>query len=440
MGVWQMGDVGLGFARAEPRLLAECRKSLPNTTLNDIHSSPYAIAGYAAHGDYGGDTALDDLRWRLAGKGLRLILDFVPNHVATDHPWVASHPEYFVTGAEKDLARHPENYARLQGRILAHGRDPYFAGWRDTLQLDYSRPELREAMARELEKIAGQCDGIRCDMAMLVLNDVFPKTWPGQEPPDQEFWPEAIARARERNPKIIFIAEAYWGMEERLCELGFDYAYGKSFYDELVYENVPALRDRLRGGAERLARRVHFLENHDEKRAASVFGDAKLPPAAVLTVLVPGLVLIHDGQREGRLARLPVQLGRRPYEPINEDVAALYDRLLPIAKRPEVQKGQWRFLELRTAWDGGKTWEGMVAFLWQASPRERLLCAVNLSDESAQCFVDLSNLRWEERDWRFEDLLGTEVFEREGADLARQGLYLDVPGRSAQVFAVRPGA
>jgi glycosidase len=97
------------------------------------------------------------------------MLDFVPNHMALDHPWVESHPEYFVTGTEDLLAREPQNYIRVKRKkgdlILAYGRDPYFSGRPDTLQLDYSNPATQEAMIRELQKIASQCDGVRWDMA-----------------------------------------------------------------------------------------------------------------------------------------------------------------------------------------------------------------------------------------------------------------------------------
>ena len=70
------------------------------------------------------------------------MLDFVPNHTAIDHPWVSIHPEYYVQGSEALLAGAPQNYLRVetaQGpRILAHGRDPNYPGWPDTLQLDYA--------------------------------------------------------------------------------------------------------------------------------------------------------------------------------------------------------------------------------------------------------------------------------------------------------------
>ncbi len=127
------------------------------------------------------------------------MLDFVPNHMGPDHPWVEDHPDYFVAGTEDDLQKNPQNYIRVkrsQGdMILAYGRDPYFSGWPDTLQLDYSNPATVEAMTKELLRISGQCDGVRCDMAMLVLPDVFERTW-GRKA--QSFWPDATKAVREK--------------------------------------------------------------------------------------------------------------------------------------------------------------------------------------------------------------------------------------------------
>ena len=95
-------------------------------------------------------------------------------------------------------------------RLVAHGRDPYFPGWPDTLQLDYSNPATQDAMIGELRKIAGQCDGVRCDMAMLVLPDVFERTWGRRAPP---FWSNAIERVRQHVPGFHFMAEVYWDLE-----------------------------------------------------------------------------------------------------------------------------------------------------------------------------------------------------------------------------------
>ena len=138
---------------------------------------------------------------RLRARGLRLMLDFVPNHMGPDHPWVEDHPDYFIAGTELDLSRAPKNYTWVKRKkgdlLLALGRDPYFPGWPDTLQLDYSNPAMQEAMIGELLRVAEQCDGVRCDMAMLVLPEVFERTWDRPAPP---FWPQVTRRVRERVP------------------------------------------------------------------------------------------------------------------------------------------------------------------------------------------------------------------------------------------------
>src|SRR6266550_985666 len=182
----------LSRALGRPATLADLREE-------DIAGSGFAITGYTVHPGLGGDAALARLRGRLRQRGLSLMLDFVPNHTGLDHPWVEDHPEYYVPGTELDLTRAPQNYTwvkRTRGDLLlAHGRDPYFPGWPDTLQLDYNNPATQEAMIGELLRIAGQCDGVRCDMAMLVLPDVFERTWGRRAP---LFWPNATRRVRER--------------------------------------------------------------------------------------------------------------------------------------------------------------------------------------------------------------------------------------------------
>jgi len=224
LSVWQTGAAGRRISRENRDWQKEFRDTLPDLRDEDIGGSGFAITAYAVPADLGGDAALARLRRRLAKRGLKLMLDFVPNHMALDHPWVEDHPDYFVPGTEDALAREPQNYLRVKREkgdvILAYGRDPYFSGWPDTLQLDYSNPRLQEAMIRELEIIAGQCDGVRCDMAMLVLPEVFERTW-GRKPP--QFWPQAIRRVRELVPDFCFMAEVYWDMEWTMQQQGFDY-------------------------------------------------------------------------------------------------------------------------------------------------------------------------------------------------------------------------
>src|SRR6516162_7216465 len=62
-------------------------------------------------------------------------------------------------------------------KIFAYGRDPNFPGWPDTLQLNYANPELQAARIDELVAIGGKCDGVRCDMAMLLLPEIFRRAW-----------------------------------------------------------------------------------------------------------------------------------------------------------------------------------------------------------------------------------------------------------------------
>src|SRR5499426_1401260 len=228
LSVWQTGPAGQQVSRSNHEWRQEFEATLPDLREEDIAGSGFAITGYTVHQALGGNAALTRLRERLRQRGLRLMLDFVPNHTGLDHPWVESHPEYYVPGTERDLARAPGNYtwARRKGGdlLLAHGRDPYFPGWPDTLQLNYGNPATQEAMIGELLRIAGQCDGVRCDMAMLILPDVFERTWGIRSEP---FWPKATHRVRKQVSDFRFVAEVYWDLEWTLQQQGFDYTYDK---------------------------------------------------------------------------------------------------------------------------------------------------------------------------------------------------------------------
>src|SRR5918995_328777 len=301
LSVWQTGLAAQRVSRSNAGWLEEFRQTLTDLREEDIAGSGFAITGYTAHQNLGGDDALARLRERLRTRGLNLMLDFVPNHMAPDHPWLDEHPDYFVHGTKADLARAPQNYCRAQTRngplVLAYGRDPYFDGWPDTLQLNYGNPDLQEAMIAELSKIAAQCDGVRCDMAMLILPEVFERTW---GIPAEPFWPKATQRVREKFPAFTFMAEVYWDMEWTMQQQGFDYAYDKRLYDRLRDGNARLVREHLcaePGYQDKLAR---FLENHDEPRAAATFPAGIHEAAAVITFLSPGLRFFHQGEFQGR--------------------------------------------------------------------------------------------------------------------------------------------
>jgi glycosidase len=234
LSVWQTGAAGRAVSRSNPQWRDEFQTVLPDLIEDDISGSGFAITAYTVGEVLGGERALAQFRERLARRGIKLMLDFVPNHTAPDHPWVKTHPEYYVEGSEEMVAATPENYLRIDTgwgpKILAFGRDPNFPGWPDTLQLNYANPALQATRIDELIAIAGKCDGLRCDMAMLVLPEIFHRTW-GITP--QPFWPKAAAVVHDKYPAFTFVAEAYWDFEWTLHQQGFDYCYDKRLYDRL---------------------------------------------------------------------------------------------------------------------------------------------------------------------------------------------------------------
>lgn len=438
LSVWLTGPAARQVSRSNHELRKELEETLPDLREEDIAGSGFAVAGYIVHPDLGGDAALARLRERLRRRGLRLMLDFVPNHTGLDHPWVEDHPDYYVAGTVDELAQAPQNYTWIKrtqgGRIMAYGRDPHFPGWPDTLQLDYSNPATQAAMIRELLKIAGQCDGLRCDMAMLILPDTFERTWDRRAQP---FWPAAIVRTREQFPDFCFMAEAYWDLEYTMQQQGFDYAYDKRLYDRLRDGYARPVREHFHAGLDYQSKLARFLENHDEPRAAATFPPETHQAAAVITFLSPGLRFFHQGQLHGRKARISPHLVRGPDESIDRKLEPFYDRLLAVLRRSAVRNGQWQLLECTSAWEGNWTWDCFLAFAWQDSGGERLLVTVNYAPNQSQCylrlpFTDLGN-SW----WRLEDLIDNAIYDREGNDLQARGLYLDVPPWQACVFSMR---
>jgi hypothetical protein len=440
LSVWLTGSAGQRISRTDPNWRKEFEGTLPDLSEEDIAGSGFAITGYTVHPALGGDAALGRLRSRLGDRGLQLMLDFVPNHTALDHPWVEHHPEYYISGSELDLARSPQNYAwvkRARGDLLlAHGRDPYFPGWPDTLQLNYGNPATQEAMIGELVKIATQCDGVRCDMAMLLLPDVFERTWGRQAPP---FWPTATEQVHKRNPGFCFTAEVYWDLEWTLLQQGFNYAYDKRLYDRLREGHARPVHDHLLAGLDYQTKLARFLENHDEPRAAATFRPGMHEAAAVITYLSPGLRFFHQGQSEGRKKRLSPHLVRAPVEPSDQALQDFYNRLLALLRRPVLRNGDWHLLECVPAWEGNWTSDCFIAWSWQSGRGQRLLVAVNYAGNQSQCFVRLSYPELGGRVVRFTDQLGPSSFDREGSDLTSRGLYLDLPAWSYHVFEVNVG-
>ncbi|MGZ5096204.1 MAG: alpha-amylase family glycosyl hydrolase [Burkholderiales bacterium] len=426
LSVWRTGPAGQRVSRENIEWRRDFEQTLPDLVEEDIAGSGFAITGYTAHPALGGDAALARLRERLRKRGLRLMLDFVPNHTALDHPWVEDHPEYYVSGTEADLARAPQNYTRVQRRkddkVLAYGRDPYFAGWPDTLQLDYSNPATQEAMIGELLRIADQCDGVRCDMAMLVLPDVFERTWGRRAP---LFWPYATRRVHEQFPGFCFMAEVYWDLESTMHQQGFDYAYDKRLYDRLREGHARPVREHLQAGLDYQNRLARFLENHDEPRAAATFPPGVHEAAAIVTYLSPGLRFFHQGQFEGCMKRISPHLVRAPSEPSDKALCHFYGRLLTVLKRSVLRDGSWRLLECAPAWKGNWTSDCFIVIVWGRDSGTRLLIAVNYAGNQSQCYVRLP-LADLNGTVRLKDLMSSASFDRNANDLSSRGLYLDM--------------
>lgn len=437
LSVWQTGAAAQAVSRSNRGWLHEFAETLPDLKDEDIAGSGFAIQNYVVHRDLGGNAALERLRARLKQRRLKLMLDFVPNHMAPDHPWIDEHPDYFVHGSEIDLARSPQNYRRVKTKsgslLLAYGRDPFFDGWPDTIQLNYGNPKLQQAMIGELIRIAGQCDGVRCDMAMLVLPDVFEKTW---GIPVDLFWPDATESVRRKYPAFQFMAEVYWDREWIMQQQGFDYAYDKRLYDRLRDQHARPVRDHFRAGLDYQDKLARFLENHDEPRAAATFSREIHEAAAVITFLSPGLRFFHQGQFEGRLKRISPHLVRAPEEAVNEDLNRFYQRLLAVLRDNTVRNGVWRQLDCNAAWEGNGSCDNFLAFEWELADSQRRLVVVNYSPDPSQCYVRLPHEDLRNGTWRLKDCMSDAVYDRDGADLVSRGLYLDVSAWKYHVFQI----
>ncbi len=439
LGVWQTGEKGREAALADPALMAEYRRALADFQERDVCGSCFSISAYTVDRSLGGDAALARLRERLHQRGLRLMVDLVPNHTALDHHWVGEHPEFYVRGTESDLNRSPHNYCRVDlpgggQTILAHGRDPYFPGWQDTLQLNYAEQAMQEAMSAEVVKIAERADGVRCDMAMLILPEVFERTWGLRSWP---FWPDAIARVRVHRPEFTFLAEVYWDLEWELQQQGFDYTYDKRLYDRLRQGQARPVRDHLRADPAFQCRSARFLENHDEPRAAATFPGEMHRAAAVLAFLSPGLRFFHQGQLEGRRIRVPVQLCRAPVEAVDRDIEAFYESLLRCLRDPVVREGDWKLVECVQAWEGNGSWDGFIAFGWRGAGERLLLIAVNYAANRGQCRVRLPFAEIRGKQVRLQDLFSPATYEHDGGELLDSGLYLDLEPWGFNVFDVK---
>ncbi len=430
LGVWPTGPLSRAISLGDEPLRQYLGSVLPDFCDDDICGSPLAPMGYRVPDSLGGDEALADLRSRAQSAGLALMLDFIPNHVGLDHPWAQEHPEYFVLGNEYLLRQQPDAYVRLHGKVFAHGRDPFFAPWRNTLQLDYGNPACQEAMIATASSIAARCDGLRCDEAMLLLPDVFQSTW---NRPMQHFWRRCLDRVRAEHPGTIFMAEVYWDREYELQQVGFDLTYDKILYDRLLSDDAEAIRAHLRASLDYQSHCVRFLENDDEQRAAARFPfPDSIRGALFIAGMVPGMLLCHHGQEDGRRLHASLHASRRPPEEGSEPHRQAYRQLMALLSEPARHDGTWRLLEPRGG--GGHS---LVACLWMLPAHHWLLVIVNASWQACQGAVDAGPMAT--RDCQFQDYLaGGALYQMKAEELARAGIPVSLGPWGAQVFRIMP--
>jgi len=434
MGVWERSPAGSGISMRNQGLLEDFRRALPDFAPKDNVGSPYCVRRYVVDAHLGGSTGLATARRQLGQRGLRLILDFVPNHVAPDHPWVSEHPEYFVQGSADDARHDPGAFIESGGKVFACGRDPYFPAWPDVLQLNAFQPALRQAVTETISEIARQCDGIRCDMSMLVLNDIFERTWGSRAGarPASDYWTTVIPAVKGGHPEFRFIAEAYWGLEWELQQQGFDFCYDKTLYDRMEHGSAENVRLHLLADLRYQEGMVRFIENHDEPRAAVTFPDGKGRAAAVAILTLPGARLLHEGQFEGWRARLPVFLARRPAERVDQDLAAFYGRLLQATRGDLFRNGEWRLCD-RSGWPDNQSCQHILAWCWVKGD-ERALIVVNFGPAPAQARV---HVPWDDlsaTQWRLDDGLSGDTYDRDGREMRTSGLYVDLGPWQCHVF------
>ncbi len=380
MGVWERSPEGIRIANENESLQADFRRALPDYTPADNVGSAYCVRRYVVDEHLGGPEGLAAARQMLAQRGLRYVA-----------------------------------------------------------QLNAFSPHLRQAVVETLNSIAGQCDGMRCDMAMLLLNSVFERTWDGRagECPPEEYWREVIPAVRSEHPTVLFLAEAYWDMEWQLQQLGFDYCYDKRLYDRLEHDNAESVRLHLTAGLDYQDKLVRFIENHDEPRAAATFSPEKERAAAVTMMTLPGAKLLYEGQFEGRRVRPPVFLARRPDEPIDADLQAFYHKLLAVESASGLREGAWQLCE-RVGWPDNSSYLNLVACCWEQSEMCYLV-VVNLSEYGSQARV---HLPWNDlagRTWQLTDALSGAMFERDGGEMQSAGLYVDVPAWRFHFLHFQPG-
>jgi hypothetical protein len=398
IGVWDCGKKSYEIAKKDKELIEKAEKL--NYPIEKISCSPYSIVEYKLDPSLGFDWELKALKDKLNSFGLSLFLDFVSNHTSIDNAYHDDCMDCFIKATKEDYDRNPDLFYPIEkdGKTiyLAYGKDPNFPSWKDTLQLNYFNPITREKMKENFMKVMEVCDGVRCDMVMLTLNDIHESTWGwllsknGFKKPETEFWHEIISSAKHIRPDFVFLAEVYWGLEWKIQQMGFDYTYDKVIYDRLKSMGSDEIRGHLR--AERLyqKRSARFIDNHDEIPSISAMGKQKSMAAAVIISSIRGLRFYNDLQLKGVDKHIPLQFQDIELDKLkNMEIEKFYEKLLKISDHPAFHGGEWNLLELAPIQPEDRSYRNFVAFNW-IQRRTMKIVVVNYSQEISSALIKVS--------------------------------------------------
>ena len=397
-------------------------------------ASAYSLQDYRIAQALGGEPAYEELKARAARFGIRLSTDMVPNHMGVDSRWVVEHPDWFLwlphspypaysfTGPdlsddervgifiEDGYWRHADaavvfkRVDRFTGdeRFVYHGNDGTSMPWNDTAQLDYAKPEVREAVIQTILAVARRSPIIRFDAAMTLTRQHFHRLWfppPGaagavpsradfgmsQADFDAvmpaEFWREVVDRVAAEAPDTLLLAEAFWLLEGYFVRtLGMHRVYNSAFMnmlrDERNAEYRQLIRSTLEFDPQILKRYVNFMSNPDERTAVDQFGTGdKYFGVATMLATLPGLPMLGHGQIEGLAEKYGMEFTRpRCDELRNEGLVGRHEhQIFPLLRRRRAFAEVDRFLLYDFVRDGGEVDENVFAYSNEADGRRSLV-------------------------------------------------------------------
>lgn len=363
MGIWQIGEYGLNHDRTNPNRIKKYNQICPDWKPEDVIGSPYSIVSYTINPELGTEDDILWLRKELNQRGMKLMLDFVPNHTAFDSYEITKENKidfyvHFPDNVDiKEANLTEEQFERIYGpHKIAFAGCLDWKPWTDVAQLNYMNEEMRKSRIEILMKIASQCDGIRCDVADAILNDAFWKKWhfelekSGYSQLTTEFWADSISAVKSKYKNCIFLAESNYDSNGELKKCGFDYVYDRLVFTQFEKEEKFDFKviENVVNDPE-IHRYSHMIENHDECRSLKTcsYDPIKEHCAAIIALTIPGLHFFNQDQWCGYRYEIGVHLRRAIKEEPNNEFITFYNKLFNILKMDILRSGNYSVIKLK---------------------------------------------------------------------------------------------